>query len=430
MPRNNKDSLPKRFSALLPYLWPALAVAAGLHLLLAPSQPTTVADSSIQAASDRSEIEQVSLSREATPHATRNIEDIRVGDRVLAANPEITEEERATWGEPDWTDWQHVELEMTQTDGGVLQIAMIRPREWFDLNRVEPGTELFLDLSEMGAQGPAQVVSISACPHIRSGSGQVVTATFAHPPSTTVLDVRFEGDSQPIGVTDNHLFWSTDREDFIAIGEMSIGERVLTYSGETKRLAQKLPRPGPQLVYNLEVYGEHVYFVSDQGLLVHNQYNDDVAAKGVAGTWTRAETPWGRSVLQRNDIDWNYRRADGMTNLEAARRGNAPRRVGQKGREEVLVLHHFNNDPGSQTLAEVWSSLHSKRHAADRLNGKRIKTESPDAVPDQLLGWRDDHPEWATEFTREQSVYWRWYKGGYTPPADAIAVPPSLLPNP
>jgi hypothetical protein len=45
---------------------------------------------------------------------------------------------------------------------------------------------------------------------------------------------------------------------------------VQTYHGETKRIEQKLPRPGPQLVYNLEVYGEHVYYVGDSGLLVHN----------------------------------------------------------------------------------------------------------------------------------------------------------------
>ena len=73
---------------------------------------------------------------------------------------------------------------------------------------------------------------------------------------------------EPIGVTDNHLFWSVDRQEFVPIGEMEIGERVQTYHGETKRIASKLPRPGPpKEVYNLEVYGEHVYFVGDEALL-------------------------------------------------------------------------------------------------------------------------------------------------------------------
>jgi hypothetical protein len=131
----------------------------------------------------------------------------------------------------------------------------------------------------MGATGPALVISVGPCPDFQSGLGEVVTATFAHPPSDDVLDVVFESESWPIGVTENHLFWSADRQQFVPIGEMVIGERVRTYSGETKRIEQKLPRPGPERVYNLEVYGEHVYFVGYEGLLAHNNY---AGAKGSA----------------------------------------------------------------------------------------------------------------------------------------------------
>lgn len=41
-------------------------------------------------------------------------------------------------------------------------------------------------------------------------------------------------------------------------------------SGDTKRVISKLPRPGPEAVYNLEVHGEHVYYVGVNGVLVHN----------------------------------------------------------------------------------------------------------------------------------------------------------------
>jgi hypothetical protein len=134
------------------------------------------------------------------------------------------------------------------------------------------GLSVDLDLPEMGAVGTAYVSAIHPNTSVEDGEGQVVTATFSHPPSTAVLDVTFQGESTPIGVTDNHPFWSEDRERFVPIGEMELGDRVLTYHGETKRIESKLPRPGPQLVYNLEVYGEHVYFVGEQGLLVHNSY--------------------------------------------------------------------------------------------------------------------------------------------------------------
>nr|WP_095742588.1 polymorphic toxin-type HINT domain-containing protein [Rhodopirellula sp. SM50] len=272
-------------------------------------------------------------------HATKPIDALRVGDRVLAANPEITDLERSTWQEPRWDQWIHLSLKMPLpakppvSDLGdakgtpVLNVELLRPEQWFvehvgfvvrprdgssrpakirtlvdfepnaDRKRVAHsplrpafrhllaieteldsremdlvGLSVELDLPEMGAVGTAYVTSIEPSVSVQPGDGQVVTATFSHPPSSAVLDVHFQDGSAPVGVTDNHPFWSVDRQRFVPIGEMEIGERVVTFHGETKRIESKLPRPGPQWVYNLEVYGEHVYFVGEQGLLVHNSY--------------------------------------------------------------------------------------------------------------------------------------------------------------
>jgi hypothetical protein len=67
-----------------------------------------------------------------------------------------------------------------------------------------------------------------------------------------------------------HPFWSVDRQDYISAGELVPNERVLLYNGDTKRVINKLSRPGPEFVYNLEVFGEHVYHVTTDGVLVHN----------------------------------------------------------------------------------------------------------------------------------------------------------------
>ncbi len=313
---------------------------------------------------------------------TRAIQDIRVGQRVLAKNPEISNlERRARREEPEFSNWLQLSLEMPKSDGSTLHIEMLRSEEWLrnqigfvigevssgerqgvsppsaipaatananlappspQTENLQPKTELAplsplrpiysdiafasvaaeaegvelvgltvdLDLPEMGACGTAVITGISTTPEIEQGEGQIVTATFRHPPSNTVLDVVFvdegtsldqhglataadpaasadvvtaqstqtETASKPIGVTDNHLFWSEDRGEFIEIGRMEIGERVRTLFGETKILAQKLPRPGPPAeVYNLEVHEEHVYFVGDDGVLAHNTC-DEVAS--------------------------------------------------------------------------------------------------------------------------------------------------------
>jgi hypothetical protein len=162
------------------------------------------------------------------------------------------------------------------------------------------GATVELDLHELGAVGPALVVDVRPFPAIPAGPGQVVTATFKHA-SANVVDlvlsdcpvnspgtpdnVAFRSSPseyspstsaanpstpETIGVTGNHPFWSLDRLEFVQVGELAIGERLQTLSGDTKWVQQKLPRPGPEPVYNLEVHGEHVYYVGTDGVLAHN----------------------------------------------------------------------------------------------------------------------------------------------------------------
>lgn len=62
--------------------------------------------------------------------STRNIEEIRVGDRVIAHNPEVSSAQREAMVEPDWSQWIKLTLEMPKQDGQLLHIEMIRPESW------------------------------------------------------------------------------------------------------------------------------------------------------------------------------------------------------------------------------------------------------------------------------------------------------------
>ncbi|MDP1560663.1 MAG: polymorphic toxin-type HINT domain-containing protein [Pirellulaceae bacterium] len=204
-----------------------------------------------------------------------HIADLRVGMRVAAFNPEVTSTQRATFQDPDQAIWRTLVLELPKAAGGVLEITMPRPLEWLEGHQAQVGRSIHLDMSELGATGQAKVLGIYPCPAIQEGPGQVVTATFAHPATHQILNVTIgDGpDAETIGVTETHPFWSVKHNAFVPIGQLSVGDEVLTLHGQTKRIETLLPRPGPaEKVYNLEVHGEHTYFVGHQQLLVHNNY--------------------------------------------------------------------------------------------------------------------------------------------------------------
>jgi hypothetical protein len=171
------------------------------------------------------------------------------------------------------------------------------------------GMVVELDLPELGIRGPAWVLNLEPAPLVPTGPGQVVTATFKHasakvldlvltdtsptslstrPKALAALDASHSGvntshatlnpprtdlrvpPTDSIGVTANHPFWSVDRAEFVQAGELQIGERLQTLAGDIHWVQQKLPRPGPEPVYNLEVHDEHVYYVGAKGILAHN----------------------------------------------------------------------------------------------------------------------------------------------------------------
>jgi hypothetical protein len=200
------------------------------------------------------------------------IQDVQVGERAIGVNPELTDSERSAFlPDPEPVTWRKLTLEMIKSDGKRLDITLLRPLNWIAELQADIGTTIFLDLPEMGAQGLAKVLNIEPCPPIKPGKGNVITGTFHHEAANTI-DLHVEGLSKPIGCTDNHPFWSVTRKEFVEAGKLQPGEELHLYSSQIAKVIQILPRPGPEQVHNLEVMNEHVYRVSDQGILVHNSY--------------------------------------------------------------------------------------------------------------------------------------------------------------
>jgi len=252
----------------------------------------------------------------------RAIETIRTGQRVLARNPQFAEADLAD-APVDPASWVNIHLRMAQAMGDPLEITLLRPVEWLAAQLAETAaldaaypqaleeargagadlalTEIrsvivsgeapppalgcipalgadqtpttpwiFLTLHELAAVGPAEVVEVSPCPELEPGTGRLVTGTFSHH-SGEVLDITVDGLTEPIGCTGAHPFWSEDRQDFIPARELVPGETLRTESGTFRQITRITPRRGPPVpVFNLEVDAEHVYYVSVDGVLVHN----------------------------------------------------------------------------------------------------------------------------------------------------------------
>jgi len=202
--------------------------------------------------------------------STASIEEIGVmQNRVLADNPETPGQAAGAFGEIEPERWRLVELRMAKAEGGSVQIELARPAWWLEEEGVAVGEQIDLDLPEFGVTGDAEVLAISPCPQPNEGDGRVVTGKFVHEASN-LLDLTIENVAGPLGVTANHPFWSEDRQAFVPAGELREGELLLLAEGNPTRLLTRTQRPGIHRVYNLEVDGEHVYYVGAEGVLVHN----------------------------------------------------------------------------------------------------------------------------------------------------------------
>jgi hypothetical protein len=162
-----------------------------------------------------------------------------------------------------------VRLTLQRYRGSSLEAVLVRSEEWIAALRAQPGATIWLDLEHVGIRGEAKVTAIDPCPPIPKEEGRLVTGTFRHS-RAWVYDLTLEGEERPIGVTGRHPFWSVDSSDWVPVSDLRIGERLRGLNG-TPRVESLTLREEPEPIYNIEVNGDHVYRVGEQGLLVHNQ---------------------------------------------------------------------------------------------------------------------------------------------------------------
>ncbi len=201
---------------------------------------------------------------------TQAIEAVRIGTRVVAENPQPWEFDDSL-PEPDAATWRLLRAVVARSDGGLVNVELIRPAAWIAEHALAAGQTLELHLEELNVSGTAWIEAIEPCPEIEPGSGRVVLGRFISRDVEELLRLTLSDDTT-IDVTPAHLFWSQSRRDWIAAGELEIGEE-LNGLGDRVWLVSKASLGSTPRVYNLEVHGEHVYRVAHSGVLVHNTYD-------------------------------------------------------------------------------------------------------------------------------------------------------------
>ncbi|MFN7803178.1 MAG: polymorphic toxin-type HINT domain-containing protein, partial [Planctomycetaceae bacterium] len=320
------------------------------------------------------------------------IGEIRTGERVLAANPQMNHAV-VTASEIDPGTWRNIRLRMRKPHGGTLDIVLLRPLAWLaeqvdefdqlvaaDSHASVPphavrseqdhaGFQLDSDvghdigwihlaLPELGAVGPAEVLAIEPCPPLASGPGRTVTGTFAHS-AGDVLDLEIEGLDTPLGCTANHPFWSADRQDFVPAGSLTIGEHLRTESGTLRQVTRITPRRGPPVaVFNLEVDAEHVYYVSTAGVLVHNAYPGGAPGSIGAKTWQEYETEVCRLYAQTS-----FKSREFTTFVDGRANNGVADNVATIGGRNIAVEAKFVQDRWAKSLRNPNSVIGTKPFA-------------------------------------------------------------------
>ena len=182
--------------------------------------------------------------------------------------------------------WHATTLELAAPDDPEhrYSIELLRPGA---AGALEVGDTLPLEVSELHISGDARVLGVRAAePPSEHPLGRPVTMCLSHEAgrgqSVEIFELKLEDEPTPLGVTGGHPLYSLDRDDWVRVRDLQVGERLQTAEGAVA--VEALDRTREVLrVYNLEVGDDHEYSVGRKQLRSHNARLCGREAKGLIG---------------------------------------------------------------------------------------------------------------------------------------------------
>jgi hypothetical protein len=105
------------------------------------------------------------------------IEHVPLGARIGTRNPRPWEYDD-TFPDPVREDWVKLSITVERSDGGVVDLEVLRPRDWVEQQGITAGRLLPLNVEELEVDGLAFVHSVKPSPKIASGPGNFFTGLF------------------------------------------------------------------------------------------------------------------------------------------------------------------------------------------------------------------------------------------------------------
>ena len=96
-----------------------------------------------------------------------------------------------------------------------------------------------MEFPELEAPGMAKIKSLEPCPSIAEGTGNVVTARIVTWQVSDLVELTIEGGDTLTG-TPQHPIWSIERQDWIELGDLEIGEHLWTEHGPVEVQSTRL----------------------------------------------------------------------------------------------------------------------------------------------------------------------------------------------
>ncbi len=171
------------------------------------------------------------------------------------------------------------------------EIKLLRPIKWLEENDIDQVEKRSIfSLPEFGIdQVEVTVTDITDTKVVTKGTdwhkekAKTVIGTFKRYAQDvrTYTFIDENGNVEKINATPNHPFYVINKQTYIAIDDITTNDNLISQSGNIVKLicekdqmvscGEHINKDGrPVVVYNLEVYMKHVYYVSKSDVLVHN----------------------------------------------------------------------------------------------------------------------------------------------------------------